>query len=124
MLVIGRWWMRRTSSVSFIMFSLSGVVLRIASLMFFVSLPAMGQDSVTRSQQWCAKLAQNSLEKTKTERPEVAKTILSYLYEYYARKHTCVGIMEYRSEKDGRPYAQVIAINLVTTKPMKGYDEV
>ena len=32
--------------------------------------------------------------------------------------------MEYKTNKDGKPYAQILARNMVTNQPMKGYAEV
>jgi hypothetical protein len=32
--------------------------------------------------------------------------------------------MEYKTTKDGKPYAQILARNMVTTHPMKGYPEI
>ncbi len=61
---------------------------------------------------------------TKERSPEVAKTIISYLYEYSPSHHTCVAVMEYKVQKDGKPYAQILARNMVTSQPMKGLDEI
>jgi hypothetical protein len=32
--------------------------------------------------------------------------------------------MEYKTKKDGKPYAQILARNMVTNQPMQGYAEV
>jgi hypothetical protein len=61
---------------------------------------------------------------TKERSPEVAKTIISYLYEYSPSHHTCVAVMEYKVQKEGKPYAQILARNMVTSQPMKGLDEI
>jgi hypothetical protein len=84
----------------------------------------MAQDSVTRSQEWCAKRADANMKATKERTPEVAKTIISYLYEYSPSHHACVAVMEYKTQKDGKPYAQILARNMVTNQPMKGLAEV
>jgi hypothetical protein len=95
-------------------------------LLFFLlfSGAAIAQDSLTASQDWCAKKSEANMAATKRDRPEIAKTILSYLYEYSPKHHTCVAVMEYTSKKDGKPYAQILARNMVTNQPMKGYAEI
>jgi hypothetical protein len=79
---------------------------------------------MTRSQEWCAKKAEANMQATRDHSPEIAKTILSYLYEYSPRHHTCVAVMEYKTTKDSKPYVQILARNMVTNQPMKGYAEV
>lgn len=93
-------------------------------LALLLSWSALAQDSITRSQDWCAKKAEANIQATRERSPEIAKTILSYLYEYSPRHHTCVAVMEYKTNKDGKPYAQILARNMVTNQPMKGYAEV
>lgn len=85
---------------------------------------ALAQDSITRSQDWCAKKVEANIQATREHSPEIAKTILSYLYEYSPRHHTCVAVMEYKTKLDGKTYAQILARNMVTTQPMKGYAEI
>jgi hypothetical protein len=83
------------------------------------------QDSFTRSQAWCAEKAEANMKATREHSPEVAKTILSFLYEYSPRHHTCVAVMEYKTtEKDGKHYVQILARNMVTNQPMKGLAEI
>lgn len=84
----------------------------------------LAQDSFIRNQEWCAKKAEANLKATKEQKPEVAATILSYLYEYSPRHHACVAVMEYKTQKDGKPYAQILARNMVTNQPMKGFAEI
>jgi hypothetical protein len=89
-----------------------------------LSSPALEQDAMTRSQDWCAKKAEANIRATREHSPEIAKTIVSYLYEYSPHHHACVAVMEYKTTKDGKPYAQILARNMVTTQPMKGYAEI
>lgn len=84
----------------------------------------LAQVSFIRNQEWCAKKAEANLKATKEQKPEVAATILSYLYEYSPRHHACVAVMEYKTQKDGKPYAQILARNMVTNQPMKGFAEI
>src|ERR1019366_219020 len=84
----------------------------------------LAQDSFTRSQEWCAKRPEANMKATKERTPEIAKTIISYLYEYSPSHHACVAVMEYKTQKDGKPYAQILARNMVTNQPMKGLAEV
>ena len=48
----------------------------------------------------------------------------TYLYEYSPRHHACVAVMEYKVQKDGKPFAQILARNMITSQPMKGLDEI
>ena len=82
------------------------------------------QDSFVQNQAWCAKKAEANLKATKEKAPEIAKTIISYLYEYSPRHHACVAVMEYKVQKDGKPFAQILARNMITSQPMKGLDEI
>ena len=85
---------------------------------------AVAQDAMTRNQEWCAKKAEANMSATKRNSPEVAETILTYMYEYSPSHHTCVAIMEYKTKKDGKPYVQICARNMATTQLMKGFDEI
>jgi hypothetical protein len=94
--------------------------IRVKVLLFFLlSTSAIAQDSFTKSQEWCAKKSEANMAATKRDRPDIAKTILSYLYEYSRRHHTCVAVMEYSTKKDDTPYVQIFARNMVTNQPMK-----
>jgi hypothetical protein len=61
---------------------------------------------------------------TKEKSPDIAATILMYMYEYSPRHHACVAVMEYKATKDGAPFAQIMARNMATNQPMKGYAEI
>lgn len=94
-------------------------------LLLLLFCPALwAQDAVTRNQEWCAKKAEANMKATKEKSPEIAATILTYMYEYSARHHACVAVMEYKATKDGKPHAQIMARNMATNQPMKGYDEI
>jgi hypothetical protein len=82
------------------------------------------QDSFVRNQAWCAKKAEANMKATRERLPDVAATILSYLYEYSPHHHACVAIIEYKVQKDGKPYAQILARNMITLQPMKGFAEI
>lgn len=84
----------------------------------------LAQDSFVRDQEWCAKKTEANMKITKERSPAVAATILSYLYEYSPSHHACVAIMEYRTQKDGKAYAQILARNMVTLQPMKGLGDI
>jgi hypothetical protein len=99
-------------------------LLRIALAVLFVCPVAFAQDPFTRSQDWCAKKAEANIAATREHSPDVAKTIISYLFEYSARRHACVAVMEYKTTKDGKPYAQILARDMVTTQPMRGYADI
>lgn len=71
---------------------------------------------------WCAKLTEANMKATREKSPEVAKTIESFLYEYSEKNHTCVAVMAYRIT--GKDQVQILARNMVTNQPMKGYDEI
>lgn len=97
------------------------------SIVMFLALyclPVLPQDSLLLNQAWCAKKAEVNMQATKRESPEIAATILTFLYEYSPHHHACVAVMEYKTQKDGRPYAQILARNLVTLQPMKGLGEI
>jgi hypothetical protein len=95
-------------------------------LLFFLlfSTAALAQDSFTKSQEWCSKKSETNMAETKRDRPDIAKTILSYLYEDSPKYHTCIAVMEYSTKKDDKPYAQILARNMITNQPMKGYAEI
>jgi hypothetical protein len=82
------------------------------------------QDRVIRNQEWCAKKAEANLRATKQDNPKVAETIKTFMYEYSVSHHACVAVIQYRTQKDGKPYDQVLARNLATNQTMKGYDEI
>jgi hypothetical protein len=84
----------------------------------------LAQDAFVRNQEWCAKKAEANLAATKGHSPEVAATILSFMYEFSPSRHACVAIMEYRAQKDGKAYAQILARNMVTLQPMRGFAEI
>ena len=96
------------------------------TLLFCVLLcPALfAQDSFIQNQAWCAKKAEANIKATKENKPEVAATVLTYMYEYSPRHHACVAVIEYKTHKDGKAYAQILATNLVTMQPMKGFAEI
>jgi hypothetical protein len=93
------------------------------SLILFLLLisSAVAQDTHTRHMAWCAKLAEANMKATHEKSPEVEKTIESFLYEYSEKSHTCVAVLSYRVKGD---QVQILARNMVTNQPMKGYDEV
>jgi hypothetical protein len=82
------------------------------------------QDSFVKNQEWCAKKAEANMKATRESSPALAATILSYLYEYSPSHHACVAIMEYRTQKNGKPYAQILARNMITLQPMKGLADI
>jgi hypothetical protein len=95
---------------------------------FFTSLcvctPVLAQNTAIQNKDWCAKIAEANLKETKEKQPEVAAMILTYTYEYSSERHACVAIMEYSIQKNGKLYAQILARNMVTLRPMKGFDEI
>lgn len=94
-------------------------------LLLLVVCPALwAQDTVTRNQEWCARKAEANMKETKETKPEIAASILTYMYEYSPRHHACVAVMEYKATKNGKPQAQIMARNMATNQPMKGYDEI
>jgi hypothetical protein len=97
-------------------------LLLVCSLLFVPTV--LAQDAMTRNQEWCARKAEANMSATKENSPEIAETILTYMYEYSPAHHTCVAIMEYKTKKNGEPYAQILARNLVTSQPMKGFAEI
>ena len=84
----------------------------------------LAQDSFVRNQEWCAKKAEANLKATKASFPKVAATIITFLYEYSPSHHACVAVMEYKVQEDGKPYAQILARNMVTNQPMRGLAEI
>jgi hypothetical protein len=94
-------------------------------LLLLIICPALwAQDAVSRHQEWCAKKAEANMKATKEKSPDIAATILMYMYEYSPRHHACVAVMEYKATKDGAPFAQIMARNMATNQPMKGYAEI
>jgi hypothetical protein len=99
-------------------------ILKVLVLTFLLASTAFGQDSFTRNMAWCARKAEANIRATREQRPEVAKTVESYLYEYSPSHHTCVAVVAYRTNASGHPQVQISAVNMVTMQNMKGYAEI
>ncbi len=98
--------------------------MRILSVIFFGAVTCFGQDAFIRNQDWCAKKSEANMAATKRDNPEVAATILSYLYEYSPSHHSCVAVMEYKVKQNDGVFAQILARNMVTNQPMKAFAEI